>query len=466
VWFRMLLHVSQQSFTPFRSQTRDRTSALLEEHKDAQRQEKAADPARFIPERKRASSPPVGRTQSRLMPSAQDVPLGVVEFKEVQVRAIDPKTLAAVRASRREGLSISTLNISSSSVNTASPAVGAREAAGSPNGAQQLDHSFVNRWRSRCIVAMACAADECGRQGEGSQAVVSTSEVIETAVKAVLAGRGELRLQQVHKSLATICSSPLSPPVFESALLTNALAQTGGAISSLIFESIVDSKSKIGINADIALDLMRTLADEEDSIFASCLQVPKEFWRLCNCSAPLLVRSDPVHASAKLRALFRAIGERLKAADPQYCAGLFNDYCLPKIALTLRTQPSMRVALLELCNAYVVPEMRLQVCNRSTCRRASKLCRHIFGSRCSRSYSVSSATRVHSPCVLQSTCRCVICFCFLAALLRASHLSTVSLSLIRVCWSAMNCSISSSSTPPSLWSMLQCPSVSGTAAAG
>ena len=35
------------------------------------------------------------------MPSGQDAPLGVVEFKEVRVRAIDPKTLAAVRASRR-----------------------------------------------------------------------------------------------------------------------------------------------------------------------------------------------------------------------------------------------------------------------------------------------------------------------------------------------------------------------------
>ena len=71
------------------------------EHRDTQRQEKAADPARFIPERKKASSPPVGRTASRPMPSGQDAPLGVVEFKEVQVRAIDPKTLAAVRASRR-----------------------------------------------------------------------------------------------------------------------------------------------------------------------------------------------------------------------------------------------------------------------------------------------------------------------------------------------------------------------------
>ena len=83
------------------NQTRDRTAAILDEHRDTQRQEKAADPARFIPERKKASSPPVGRTASRPMPSGQDAPLGVVEFKEVQVRAIDPKTLAAVRASRR-----------------------------------------------------------------------------------------------------------------------------------------------------------------------------------------------------------------------------------------------------------------------------------------------------------------------------------------------------------------------------
>ncbi len=83
------------------NQTRDRTAAILDEHKDTQRQEKAADPARFIPERKKAASPPVGRTASRPMPSGQDAPLGVVEFKEVQVRAIDPKTLAAVRASKR-----------------------------------------------------------------------------------------------------------------------------------------------------------------------------------------------------------------------------------------------------------------------------------------------------------------------------------------------------------------------------
>jgi hypothetical protein len=34
-------------------QTRERTSAILDEHRDAQRQEKAADPARFIPERKK-----------------------------------------------------------------------------------------------------------------------------------------------------------------------------------------------------------------------------------------------------------------------------------------------------------------------------------------------------------------------------------------------------------------------------
>jgi hypothetical protein len=73
------------------------------------------------------------------------------------------------------------------------------------------------------------------------------------------------------------------------------------------------------------------------------MQVPKEFWRLCNCAAPLLVRSDPKQASDTLRALFHAIGERIKAADAQYSAGLFNDYCLPKIAQTLRMQPSMYV---------------------------------------------------------------------------------------------------------------------------
>ena len=90
--------------------------------------------------------------------------------------------------------------------------------------------------------------------------------------------------------------------------------------------------------------------------------VPKEFWRLCNCCAPILVRSDPKSASDALRALFHSIGERIKAADPQYAlpfplqqqscsqfcgrryaAGLFNDYCLPKIAQTLRQQPSMCV---------------------------------------------------------------------------------------------------------------------------
>jgi hypothetical protein len=121
------------------------------------------------------------------------------------------------------------------------------------------------------------------------------------------------------------------------------------------------------------------MSDKEDDIFSSCLQVPKEFWRLCNCCAPLLVRSDPKQPSDSLRSLFRSIGERIRTADPQYSAGLFNDYCLPKIALTLRVQPSMfaapsrsafapnfnavrrRAALLELSNAYVVPEMRLQV---------------------------------------------------------------------------------------------------------
>jgi hypothetical protein len=86
---------------------------------------------------------------------------------------------------------------------------------------------------------------------------------------------------------------------------------------------------------------MQALAEKEDDIFATCMQVPKEFWRLCNCSAPLLVRSDPKHASDALRQLFLSVGERIKAADAQYSAGLFNDYCLPKIAMTLRMQPSM-----------------------------------------------------------------------------------------------------------------------------
>jgi hypothetical protein len=98
------------------------------------------------------------------MPSGQDAPLGVVEFKEVQVRAIDPKTLAAVRASRRyifrlrnqsfadkfisdcrEGASISTLNLSSSSVGMTSPSGAAHDAAESTgSAAQQSDNSFMS----------------------------------------------------------------------------------------------------------------------------------------------------------------------------------------------------------------------------------------------------------------------------------------------------------------------------------
>jgi hypothetical protein len=88
---------------------------------------------------------------------------------------------------------------------------------------------------------------------------------------------------------------------------------------------------------------MQALVEREDDIFASCMQVPKEFWRLCSCCAPLLVRAQPQPAADTLRQLFRSIGERMKAADAQYAAGLFNDYCLPKIALTLRMQPSMCV---------------------------------------------------------------------------------------------------------------------------
>jgi hypothetical protein len=87
--------------------------------------------------------------------------------------------------------------------------------------------------------------------------------------------------------------------------------------------------------------LCHALAEKEDDIFASCMQVPKEFWRLCNCAAPLLVRSDPKNASDTLRALFHAIGERIKAADAQYSAGLLNDYCLPYMAHTLRMPPPM-----------------------------------------------------------------------------------------------------------------------------
>jgi len=158
-------------------------------------------------------------------------------------------------------------------------------------------------------------------------------DIVEGVTKAVLVGRAELRRMQ----------------------------QSGGALSSLVFESIAEGKSKGGIDADMAQALMQALAEKEDDIYSTCMQVPKEFWRLCNCSAPLLVRSDPQHAGDTLRQLFHSIGERIKAADAQYAAGLFNDYCLPKIALTLRMQPSMRVALLELSNAYVVPEMRLQM---------------------------------------------------------------------------------------------------------
>jgi len=139
------------------------------------------------------------------------------------------------------------------------------------------------------------------------------------------------------------------------------MQQAGGALSSLVFEHIVEGKAKGGIDADMAQVVVQALAEKEEEIFASCMQVPKEFWRLCNCCAPLLVRPDPKHASETLRQLFHSIGERIKAVDPQYSAGLFNDYCLPKIAMTLRMQPCMRVALLELSSAYVVPEARLQM---------------------------------------------------------------------------------------------------------
>jgi hypothetical protein len=51
----------------------------------------------------------------------------------------------ALHVLRREGLSISTLNLSSNSVNL-SPAGGSRDAAGSPGGGQQPDHSFMHRF--------------------------------------------------------------------------------------------------------------------------------------------------------------------------------------------------------------------------------------------------------------------------------------------------------------------------------
>jgi hypothetical protein len=167
-------------------------------------------------------------------------------------------------------------------------------------------------------------------------------------------------------------------PSFAFALTRDRL-QSGGALSSLVFESIAEGKSKGGIDADMAqvrcgawavaaaahmllrrLSCRRWQRKRMTFIQRACRcpvfktlvkcgcnalgwQVPKEFWRLCNCSAPLLVRSDPKHASETLRQLFHSIGERIKAADAQYAAGLFNDYCLPKIALTLRMQPSMCV---------------------------------------------------------------------------------------------------------------------------
>ena len=108
--------------------------------------------------------------------------------------------------------------------------------------------------------------------------------------------------------------------------------------------------------------VIEAMSEKEDDIFASCLQVPKEFWRLCTCCAPLLVRSDPKQPSDSLRSLFRAIGERIKTADPQYSAGLFNDYCLPKIALTLRVQPSMFAPPSRSASASLVPANFLTRC--------------------------------------------------------------------------------------------------------
>ena len=63
---------------------------------------------------------------------------------QVQVRSIDPKTLAAVRASRRDGQSMSTLNVSGSSVNASSANAAREGGGGSPSGAQQPDHSFMS----------------------------------------------------------------------------------------------------------------------------------------------------------------------------------------------------------------------------------------------------------------------------------------------------------------------------------
>jgi hypothetical protein len=147
---------------PF-SQTRDRTSAILDEHKDAQRQEKAADPTRFIPERKKSSISarwPHSKPPNAFRPRCSTWHCGVqagsgschrpqdagcsARFTEVHFPSQKPKFIKLM-SDCREGASISSLNFSSSSAGMTSPSGAARDAAGSPgSAAQQSGNSFMS----------------------------------------------------------------------------------------------------------------------------------------------------------------------------------------------------------------------------------------------------------------------------------------------------------------------------------
>jgi hypothetical protein len=88
----------------------------------------------------------------------------------------------------------------------------------------------------------------CAGAEQDQPPAVSTCDIVEGVVRQVLVGRAELRRMQ----------------------------QAGGALSSLVFEHIVEGKSKGGIDADMAQALMQALGEKEDDIFASCMQVLRD----------------------------------------------------------------------------------------------------------------------------------------------------------------------------------------------
>lgn len=92
------------------NEVKARAAELLDSHANSQRQEKTQDPARFAvasaPEKSSSRSPQKsvqGRTANG--PIAQEVAQvekTAVEFKQVQVRTIDPHQLAALRGGRKD----------------------------------------------------------------------------------------------------------------------------------------------------------------------------------------------------------------------------------------------------------------------------------------------------------------------------------------------------------------------------